>query len=239
MTVFLETDLCNQFNNNLNISNYNDYKKINERTEKECCEETINKLSDDNLVEKIKLTDSYKKNKKEMIKDLTNSGINKQQIDTFLNKKESNKYLINAGVKGNVRGDQFNKIIKEYILSLKLDKKKFIINFETKTEKYITSEVPDFYIYDKQKNKILVGMNQVDLWRGGHQKNRGSKYISNNKNNDENKKLLCVVCNKKLFKKTNNTKDYKLFKKGYEDNTLCYIKNLKNIIFKFFNLELN
>ena len=43
-------------------------------------------------------------------------------------------------------------------------------------------------------------MNQLDLWGGGQQLNRGSKYIENNKHNNENSKLLCVVCNQITFK---------------------------------------
>jgi len=74
-------------------------------------------------------------------------------------------------------------------------------------------------------------MNQLDLWGGGHQLNRGSKYIDNNKHNTENSKLLCVVCNEKQFK----SKAYTLFKNVFENNTLCYLNNLHNIIISYFN----
>lgn len=60
-----------------------------------------------------------------------------------------------------------------------------------------------------------------------NQLNRGFKYIENNKHNNKNSKLLCVVCNKIQF--TNN-KAFKLFKIGFENNTLCYLNNLINII---------
>ena len=65
-------------------------------------------------------------------------------------------------------------------------------------------------------------MNQLDLWGGGQQLNRGSKYIENNKHNNENSKLLCVVCNEIQFK--NKNKAYKL----------CYLNNLEHIIRKYF-----
>jgi hypothetical protein len=47
-------------------------------------------------------------------------------------------------------------------------------------------------------------MNQIDLWSGGQQTNRGTKYIDINseKYNNINCKLLCVVCNEIQFKKT-------------------------------------
>ena len=77
-------------------------------------------------------------------------------------------------------------------------------------------------------------MNQLDLWGGGQQLNRGFKYIENNKHNNINSKLLCVVCNEIQFKSKKN-KAYKLFKIGFENNTLCYLNNLENIISSYFN----
>jgi len=64
----------------------------------------------------------------------------------------------------------------------------------------------------------------------GHQINRGYKYIFN-----ENKeyKILCVICNN-IELKSNKNKIYKLFEKGFKNNSLCYINNLNNIITKYF-----
>lgn len=77
-------------------------------------------------------------------------------------------------------------------------------------------------------------MNQLDLLGGGQQLNRGSKYLINNKINTENSKLLCVVCNKIKFS-SNKNKVFKLFEIGFTNNTLCYLKNLPNIINEYFN----
>jgi hypothetical protein len=74
-------------------------------------------------------------------------------------------------------------------------------------------------------------MNQLDMWTGGHQTNRGSKYLIDNVVNTPTSKLLCVVCNYIHIKST-NSKPYILFKKGFDDDTICYIKNIKNIINK-------
>ena len=77
-------------------------------------------------------------------------------------------------------------------------------------------------------------MNQIDLWSGGAQTNRGSKYIEGNKHNNEKSKLLCVVCNEvQLSSKKNKT--FKLFETGFKNDTLCYLNNLQNIINSFFN----
>jgi hypothetical protein len=118
-------------------------------------------------------------------------------------------------------------------LSLKLDNNIFKIEFEKKHNTFHSSEIPDFYIYHKKYNKIIIGMNQLDLWSGGQQSNRGEKYM--NKSFTDNCKILCVVCNHTEVK-TNNNKKYDLFKIGFKNNTLCYIKNLSNIINEYFEL---
>ena len=141
--------------------------------------------------------------------------------------------LIPAGTKGVIRGNKFNAIVKKYITKLSLDTDRFEICFENKCEGHFTTEIPDWYILEKSTNKILIGMNQLDLWGGGQQLNRGSKYIENN--NNENSKLLCVVCNEIQFKSKKN-KAYKLFESGFENNTLCYLNNLQNIITSYFNI---
>ncbi len=59
--------------------------------------------------------------------------------------------------------------------------------------------------------------------------------VIDNKHNNKNSKLLCVICNEIQFKSKN--KIYNLFEVGFENNTLCYINNLQNIIYSFFNLS--
>lgn len=141
--------------------------------------------------------------------------------------------LIPAGTKGVIRGNRFNKIIKEEIINMELDKERFEICFEKMCETRITTENPDWYILEKSTGKVIIGMNQLDLWGGGQQSNRGSKYLINNIYNTEKSKLLCVVCNDYTNKSKNNT--YKLFEIGFTNNTLCYLKNIKQIIVSYFN----
>lgn len=86
--------------------------------------------------------------------------------------------MIPAGTKGVVRGNKFNNIVKEYIIKIGLDNEKFDICFEKKHDNFITTEILDWYIYEKTTNRIIIGMNQLDLWGGGQQLNRGSKYYS-------------------------------------------------------------
>lgn len=211
-----------------------DCKEINNRINSELCEDIISKLSDISLLETYKKQKSVK-NKINKLKDIL------IKFDIDIKKQESilNEYileLIPPGTKGVIRGNKFNEYVKEYITNLELNSDIFEVNFEKKHSEFKTSEIPDWYIYNKKTNKILIGMNQLDLWKGGQQYNRGSKYLINNKHNTSNSKLICVVCNKTNVK-SNKNKQYKLFDIGFTNNTLCYINNLKNIIEKYFELK--
>lgn len=130
--------------------------------------------------------------------------------------------LIPAGTKGAIRGNKFNKIVQEFIENLNLDNDKFRIRFERKCGHCDTEEIPDWYISEKSTHKVIIGMNQIDLWSGGQQTNRGSKYLMGNKINTDTSKLLCVVCNNEKITNTSN-KTYKLFDIGFRNNTLCYL----------------
>ena len=205
---------------------------INLRIKKEICYNTLNQLTDISLMSDYKKCNSVKNE----IKKLRN--ILDKYIDNDTQEKIINDYLIDiipAGTKGVIRGNKFNSIVKQYINNLQLDTEKYEIEFEKKCDSHFTSEIPDWYIMEKKNNKIIIGMNQLDLWSGGHQLNRGSKYIENNKHNNENSKLLCLVCNEMVFT-SNKNKAFNLFKIGFENNTLCYLNNLENIIYSYFNI---
>jgi Ca2+-binding EF-hand superfamily protein len=204
---------------------------INTRITQEVCHETLEKLTD------VKLLCDYKdcKSVKNEIKKL--SEVLGKYIDEETKQKIIQEYLLQlipAGTKGNIRGNKFNNIVKQFITKLELDADRFDIYFEKKCEEHFTTEIPDWYILEKLTNKIIIGMNQLDLWGGGQQLNRGFKYIENNKHNNINSKLLCVVCNEIQFKSKKN-KAYKLFETGFKNNTLCYLNNLQNIITSYFN----
>jgi hypothetical protein len=207
-------------------------ENINSRIQEEICYETLKELSDLNLIDQYKECESVKNEIKKLENILKNVGIDEEKKDKII--QEYLLHLIPAGTKGVIRGNKFNNIVKKYIVNLQLDTERFDICFEKKCELHFTSEIPDWYILEKINNKIIIGMNQLDLWSGGQQLNRGSKYLIDNKHNNENSKLLCVVCNEITFKRKNN-KAYKLFETGFTNNTLCYLNNLENIITSYFN----
>ncbi len=237
--------------NNVNQNNYNldqmnqvlneiiseetyDIPKINKRIKEEVCLDTIKMISDENLLDEYKKSPSVIKcidELKSSIKNhanLSDETINKIVLDYIHN-------LIKSSVKASIRGNKFNQIVKKYIEDFELDSNVFDVKFETIHPEYVTAEKPDWYIYNKNTKKIIIGMNQVDLWKGGHQINRGDKYI--NYMNTNNMKLLCVVCNNIQFRKNSKNKSIEYFKKGFKNNTLCYIKNIRKIVNDFFEIN--
>jgi hypothetical protein len=146
--------------------------------------------------------------------------------------------LIPAGTKGVFRGNVLNKIIETHIKNLNFDPEGYEVAFEKVCDSCRTTEIPDFYILEKSTNKVIIGMNQIDLWSGGQQFNRGSKYLVDNKHNTEKSKLLCVVSKHIQLKSTGN-KAYKLLDIGFKNDTLCYVNNISNICRKFFESNLD
>jgi len=208
-------------------------EEINTRIQNEICRKTLEELSDEKMMDQYKESPSLKKNIKKL------SDVLGKYIDEETKEKIIQDYilqLISPGSKGSRRGNMFNVIVKQFITNIPLDSHRFKICFEEEHEDHLTTEIPDWYILDKLTNKIIIGMNQVGLWGGGHQTNRGAKYLVNNEHNNENCKLLCVVCNEIQFK-SNKNKAYKLFEIGFKNDTLCYLNNLQNIIYSYFNLE--
>jgi len=206
--------------------------RVNTRIRNEICNKTLERLTDTALLP-VYATCFSVKNEIAKLKSI----FAKEDISTQTQENILRKYmlaLIPAGTKGVIRGNMFNQIVREFIQQLPIETERFDRSFEKKHDANLTAEIPDWYIFDRQTNKILIGMNQLDLWSGGQQMNRGYKYLVNNPHNNSNSKLLCVVCNEVQFKSQKN-KAYRLFEIGFENNTLCYLNNLPHIIDEFFN----
>jgi hypothetical protein len=187
-------------------------ESVNARIQNEICEEIISKLSDLSMIEEYKSCDSVKKAVEKLANILTKHNITNEAKDAIIA-----DYLIEiipAGTKGVMRGNKFNKIIKEHLTNMKLDPMRFEVMFEKQCASCQTTEIPDWYVLEKTTGKVIIGMNQLDLWGGGQQHNRGSKYLLDNKINTDKSKLVCVVCNRTKFdtcKKGTLPKAYKYF----------------------------
>lgn len=206
-------------------------ESINNRIRQELCEFTLSELSDAKLLKEYENCPSVKNQIETLSKVII------QYTDEEIKQKILQDYMIHLippGTKGVIRGNRFNKIVKNHILEMDLDTNKFDILFEEKCQDHLTTEIPDWYIMEKTTKKIIIGMNQLDVWQGGQQLNRGFKYLIDNKHNNENSKLLCVIANDIQFKSMRG-KSYQLFETGFQNNTLCYLKNMKNIILHWFH----
>ena len=135
------------------------------RIELEFSEDIFESLTDENLLPEYAKSESTK----EGIEKL-NKVLKKNNVDEEVRNKIIEEYLleiVKPGTKGNIRGRKFNKIIKKMIMKMELDKNTFDIQFEKKCDSWETSEIPDWYILEKDTGKVIIGMNQVDLWGGG------------------------------------------------------------------------
>ena len=208
-----------------------DIKYINQKIKEGIDYEIINNLKDESLKE-IYINSKSVKCRINILKKL----LEKYNISEKIIEKIIDDYileLIPAGTKGTIRGNKFNDYVKKNILEMNLDKKIYDYKFEKNINDVETNEVPDWYIIHKKNKKIIIGMNQLALWGGGQQINRGLKYIKNNIHNTQDTKLLCVVCNDVELKSDKN-KIYELFDLGFRNNTLCYLNNLNKIIIEYF-----
>jgi hypothetical protein len=207
-------------------------ESLNNKINNTICFNVIDKIEDCNLMNVYLEQQSVKKN----INILQT--ILDKYVDKSISKKILKEYvpnLVPAGTKGVVRGNIFNKYIKEHLEEIE-EISHLELKFEKKHEKFQTEEIPDWYLYDKKSNKIIIGFNQLDLWSGGQQINRGSKYILDENKHTKNQKTLCVVCNDIELKSTKN-KAFKLFETGFKNDRLCYTNGLKEIIIKYFDLQ--
>jgi len=206
---------------------------INLRISSEFCADTVHKLSDVSLLPEYRNCKSVK-NSMETLSSILEKHISISNETREVILEEYLVHMIPPGTKGVIRGNKFNKIVQEKIQNMDLPSNIYDIAFDKNCDAVPTSEIPDWYITDKIRNKTLIGMNQLDLWGGGAQINRAGKYILKNPfENETNVKLICVVCNKIVLKSENN-KAFQIFEKGFEHNSICYLNNLERIIRKFF-----
>lgn len=209
---------------------------INHRIQNEYDPKIETCLSDEQLYESVSNYPKVRKRLNTYRQLLLSNDIDEKKIKNILSCPDMMKLIIPPGAKGVARGLRFNAIIKNKLTDFIQSKQSNLeLKFESKHPNFSSHEIPDWYIYDPDTKRILIGMNQVDFWKGGHQMNRGYKYVMHNKNNPYYK-LVSVVCNYIQFK-SSRTKAHKLFEYGFEQNTLCYVGNLIGIISNYFDIK--
>jgi hypothetical protein len=194
-------------------------------------------LQQENLNALYKESDAYKRTRSKIEVALTQLRLRKNIKNRIMNKLCP--FLISPGVKSKIRGDIFNKLVfKGLLLCYKkcgMSKKRYAMFMEKRI--IGLPEIPDWYIHDKKEDRYLVGYNQIDLWSGGHQLNRGSKYILDDylhrRLQRKNIRVVCVVEEEIPTKMTKSSKKYHIIHKGISTGRMCHLNGLVDILRKF------
>jgi hypothetical protein len=124
-----------------------------------------------------------------------------------------------SGRIGNDRGNALNRITCDL-----LGQHSFVVNAEPEITYAGVSEIVDVLATLQDGSRFVI-MCQVDLWNGGAQINRGDKYIVDAKFKDicekNGDRWGCVVLKPPTFK-TAKSKQFKIFRVGYDQKTLFY-----------------
>lgn len=207
-------------------------ESVNEHVNKTFDEGVANLLKDENLLEVYKKQKSVITEIEALTSILLSKNIPENDVKSIIN--EYTLRLVPAGTKGVVKGNLFNEEVKKRVLSMEFDSKEYEVNFEKNHPDFPCDERPDWYVFRRTDRKIVIGMNQLDLWGGGQQLNRGSKYVlDESKHLNSNVKHLSVLCNYIQLKSVNN-KAYKILERGFSTKRVCFLKELPVILLEFF-----
>jgi hypothetical protein len=197
----------------------------------------VYKVDEDDLTHAYHQSKSVKAKRDLLSKILKNSKIKKSKADALVEK--ITPLVIPAGTKAKIRGDRLNTIVGSEIRKIlkRIRKKDIAIEFEKPND--MVHEIPDWSIYDKKTGKRIIGYNQMDLWNGGQQINRGGKYILDDTLHDrlrrKNAKLCCIVYNSMDIGSKKNTKKRRIIETGIKKKRLMYCDNtLREFILDYF-----
>lgn len=210
-----------------------DIKQFNAFLQRQVCPQVLYQLSDQNLLP-LFLESISMKRKKQKLQEIMSPIQETALRESIL--QQCMLEMIPPGTKGVIRGNKFNSLVKDRIKNLNLDGKRFRVAFEKNDLDLKFEEIPDWYIVDKSTNRVLVGMNQLDLWTGGQQINRASKYIKTSMDLPSSYKLVCVVCNP-IQVASEKSKITQLLHQGFSGNVLCFVKYLPFYILSHFGLS--
>ena len=122
---------------------------INARIKKEICYKTLEELTDVKLMCEYKDCNSVKNNIKKL-SEVLKKYIDEEIIQEYL------LQLIPAGTKGVIRGNKFNKIVKQYITKLELNTDRFDIYFEKNAKNIILLKYQIGIFLKNQLIKLLL-----------------------------------------------------------------------------------
>ena len=198
------------------------------------CEKTWQKFSNKALYKEFINTTSSQNRLKRLknILNETNSAIVYNNLVS--NEDFVMEYVIQPGLKGQVRGALLEKFLQARIASYNLEAKGLVVIPQMSSELNPTDERPDILIKDIYSDKEMIIFAQVDLDGGGAQQNRMNKYLSFEPRED-----LKVVSFVADFRPRSKTTDAcKKTIKAIKNGNICGFKNLEHVILDFFRPEI-
>jgi hypothetical protein len=140
--------------------------------------------------------------------------------------------VIPPGVKANIRGQVFNKYIKNILCSLVREVKGRGVKLEFEKKVGEMSEIAD-WVMTVDGGARIIGYNQLDIWKGGAQINRAAKYILDEglhrRLQKKNVYIVCVVA-RKLVLKGGDSKLARIIDVGLRRNILMWPRGLKRYL---------
>ena len=138
------------------------------------------------------------------------------------------KYILSAKDKTLIQEHVFGSIVKDKIRSFDLPSNLFEIEHDSEYIPLTNLEKQSWFIRNRLTNKVLIGVNHMNLWKDRNSVNLFEKYM-NFKSESENVEIVCIVASS-IFHTSERSKTFKLFKTGFDSNRLCYINGLKKVI---------
>lgn len=167
------------------------------------------------------------------ILDILNEDLQNTETINHIHEKLLQRF-IPPGLKAVQKGLAFNRIVSGKVCEIIQNKPYMKLEVEKAYDGL--DEIPDWILSNTVTGRKLIAYNQIDMWSGGHQFNRASKYILDNaiheRLHERNATLVCVVCSFVEVKNTTN-KLYSILSNGITKRRLCFINGLPEIIEQF------
>lgn len=205
-------------------------RQVNDRLRDDVCRDTLAAISDETLSPIFEQSPEVKKLLRGIDDVLFTADIHARVHDSIY--ARIRPLLIPEAVKTATRVRVFHEIVTAHIVDLALSPDRFDVAFNTRCPLPAVDHVPDWYIFEKATHKLLVGINQLNL---SGCRSRVAMYIDSGSNGvdfDGNVKYLCVLGNHERVSAKGRIHD--LFVAGFTNNTVCFVKQLRDVIRAYF-----
>lgn len=143
-------------------------------------------------------------------------------------------WIVPAGTKSKIRGDRFNEIVAREVRRWAKRIPGCVFKREHKHRCF--DEIPDWIV--ERDGKTLAGFNQISLFGGGHQVNRGNKYVLDDAFHDrlspENVRMICVVKDVPRASGGRSSKAVKILERGLEKRRIYGVAGVRRLLDEYF-----